>query len=140
MPAANELHADGRLRWSLFLLRLGVFIVMAMWSLDKLLVPEHAARVFANFYYLSDIGSGTLMTIGLVQLAIEVAFVAGVWRTFTYGFVLVAHTVSVASSWKQYLAPFDNMLFLAAIPMLSACIALFLLRRQDTLMSLSGER
>lgn len=136
MPSAYDTHADERLRWSLFLLRLGVFVVMAMWSLDKLLLPDHAAKVLSKFYFISDVGAGTLMAIGIAQLAIEVAFVAGALKTFTYGFVLVAHTISVASSWKQYLAPFDHMLFLTALPMLSACIALFLLRERDTLLTL----
>jgi len=121
---------------SLFILRVTVFIVMAMWSLDKLLNPGHAAAVFENFYFLAGMGSTLLLVIGLVQLAIEIAFVLGLWKFWTYGFVLVAHTISTLSSWQQYLDPFNNMLFLAAIPMLGACIALFLLRDKDRHLSL----
>ncbi len=123
---------------SLFLLRVGVFIVMAMWSLDKLLAPDHAAAVFENFYYISGIGSEILLVIGLVQLAIEIAFVLGLWKFWTYGFVLVTHAISTLSSWQQYLDPFNNMLFLAAIPMLAACIALFLLRKEDRMLTIGG--
>lgn len=121
---------------SLFILRVTVFVVMAMWSIDKLLNPGHAAAVFENFYFLSGMGGTILLVIGLVQLAIEIAFVLGLWKFWTYGFVLVTHTVSVLSSWQQYLDPFNNMLFLAAIPMLGACIALFLLREEDRYLSL----
>ncbi|WP_376693826.1 hypothetical protein [Wenzhouxiangella sp. EGI_FJ10409] len=121
---------------SLFILRVTVFIVMAMWSLDKLLNPGHAAAVFEGFYFISGMGATILLIIGLVQLAIEIAFVLGLWKFWTYGFVLVTHTVSVLSSWQQYLDPFNNMLFLAAIPMLGACIALFLLREEDRYLSL----
>ena len=123
---------------SLFLLRVGVFIVMAMWSLDKLLAPDHAAAVFENFYYISGIGSEILLVIGLVQLAIEIAFVLGLWKFWTYGFVLVTHAISTLSSWQQYLDAFNNMLFLAAIPMLAACIALFLLRKEDRMLTIGG--
>lgn len=121
---------------SLFILRVTVFIVMAMWSLDKLLNPGHAAAVFENFYFLAGMGATVLLVIGLVQLAIEIAFVLGLWKFWTYGFVLVTHAISTISSWQQYLDPFNNMLFLAAIPMLGACIALFLLRDDDQHLSL----
>lgn len=121
-----------RLRLALALLRVTVFVVMAMWSLDKLVRPDHAAGVFENFYYLSGIGAYLLFAIGLAQLVVEVAFLLGAWKTITYGYVLIFHALSTLSSWRQYLEPFDNLLFLTAIPMLGACAALFLLRGEDT--------
>ncbi len=121
-----------RLPTALFILRVSIFIVMAMWSIDKLLNPGHAAAVFENFYFIAGMGAGILLVVGLVQLAIEVAFVLGLWKFWTYGFVLLTHTISTLSSWQQYLDPFNNMLFLAAIPMLGACIALFMLRDDDS--------
>lgn len=126
-----------RSRLALVLLRVGVFVVMAMWSLDKLLRPGHASAVFENFYYLSGVGTTLLAAVAIVQLALEIAFVLGLWKTVTYGYVLVAHALSTASSWRQYLDPFDHLLFLAAIPMLAACAALFLLRREDTWLTLA---
>lgn len=130
----NQRH---RLRIALVLLRIGVFVVMAMWSLDKLLRPEHAGAVFENFYYLSGVGTTLLAGIAVVQLALEIAFVLGLWKTVTYGYVLVAHGLSTVSSWRQYLDPLDHLMFLAAIPMLAACAALFLLRHEDTLAAVS---
>ena len=44
-----------RLPVALLTLRLGVFIVMIMWSLDKFVQPEHTAGVFANFYGLGGL-------------------------------------------------------------------------------------
>ena len=125
-----------RLGTPLLILRITIFIVMAMWSLDKLINPGHAAAVFENFYFIGGMGGVLLLIIGLVQLAIEFAFLLGLWKFWTYGFVMVTHAVSVVSSWQQYLDPFNNMLFLAAIPMLGACIALFLLREEDQHLSL----
>jgi len=130
-------NTNNKLQLSLFLLRASVFVVMAMWSLDKILMPDHAAAVFENFYFISGMGAGILLVLGVAQLAIEVAFVLGLWKVWTYGFVLVTHTISTLSSWQQYLDPFNNMLFLAAIPMLAACIALFLLRDDDRMWALT---
>jgi len=125
------------LRLSLLLMRIGVFVVMVTWSIDKLLQPDHAGAVFESFYLLPGVGPALLAAIGVVQLGLEISFVLGLWKTLTYGYVLVAHGLSTLSSWRQYLEPLDHLLFLAAIPMLSACVALFLLRHEDTLATMS---
>ena len=125
-----------RIKSALFLLRLGVFIVMAMWSIDKIVNAGHAAAVFEKFYLIEGMGTEILMAIGIAQLLLEIAFLLGLWKFWTYGYVLVFHSISTLSSWNQYLDPFNNMLFLAALPMLAACITLFMLRDQDTLLTL----
>jgi putative oxidoreductase len=127
---------------ALLLLRIGVFFVMFMWSLDKLVNPDHAAAVFQNFYYLSGVATAVLVSIGVVQLVFELGFLLGMYKFWTYGYVLIAHFVSTASSWQQYMSPLDprHMLFHAAIPMLAACIALFMLRDHDRLFTVDGIR
>ena len=119
-----------RIEWALFLLRLGVFIVMFMWTLDKFIAPEHAAKVFEKFYYIGGMGSSVMMGIFIVEMIIILAFVAGLWKRYTYGFVMAVHSISTFSSWKQYTIDM-NLLFFAAWPMLAACIALYLLRDMD---------
>lgn len=57
----------------------------------------------------------------------------GIVRGLTYGAVLLFHGVSTLSSYRQYLAPFQNQLFFTAWPMLAACFALYRLRELDTL-------
>ncbi|MDB9311515.1 hypothetical protein PN462_00265 [Spirulina sp. CS-785/01] len=128
-------HTQKRLSFSLLLLRIGVFIVMLMWTLDKFIRPEHAAAVYKNFYLISGFGNSLFYIIGAVQLLIILGFVAGFRKKYTYGLVLIMHTISTVSSFKQYFAPFKdaNLLFFAAIPMLAACFALFYLRDWDTL-------
>lgn len=124
---------DRKLEISLFALRLGIAAVMLPWALDKLLRPEHAASVFAGFYGLPGLGQTAFVVIGIAQLLLVLAFLAGVARTWTYGALLLLHAVSTFSSWRQYLAPYEggNLLFFAAWPMLAACLALFLLRDRD---------
>ncbi|MDO6441928.1 MULTISPECIES: hypothetical protein [unclassified Marinobacter] len=118
---------------ALLLLRLGVFIVFLFWTLDKLVQPEHAAKVFTAFYGLGSLGESAFYAIGIAQLALILAFVAGLFKTWTYGAILVFHGVSTLASFSKYLQPFDNLIFFAAWPMLAACAALFLLRDYDTL-------
>lgn len=121
-----------RIATALVLLRLGVFVVMLMWTLDKFVNAAHASRVFAGFYGLAGFGPGLLAAIGAAELLLILAFVVGLWKRWTYGAVMVLHAVSTLSSYRQYLDPFDNLLFFAAWPMLAACVALYLLRDLDT--------
>lgn len=125
---------------SLLLLRISVFVVLFFWTLDKFVQPEHTAKVFSNFYMLDGLGSGTFALIGAVQMLIILGFVAGLFKTWTYGLVLAMHTVSTLASWKQFLDPFQSLLFFAAWPMLAACIALFLLREEDRIFSIDNLR
>ncbi|MEX0742706.1 MAG: hypothetical protein WD079_07890, partial [Phycisphaeraceae bacterium] len=115
-------------------------IVMIMWTLDKLVNPDHAAAVAANFYMLEGLGSAAFYLIGAVQFVIVLAFVAGFFKRFSYGLVLLMHGVSTFSSYQQYINAWDNLLFFAAWPMLAACIALYLLRELDTLWSVDAVR
>lgn len=121
-----------RIATALLALRLGVFIVMLMWTLDKFVNPGHAAAVFENFYGLAGVESAIMTAVGVVELLLVLAFVAGYRKRFTYGAVLVLHGISTLSSYRQYFQPFDNLLFFAAWPMLAACFALYLLRDLDT--------
>ena len=123
-----------RLPLALLALRLGVFIVMLMWTLDKFVNPGHSARVYAKFYFIGGLESTAFYIIGVVELVLILAFVAGFQKRITYGAVLLLHTISTLSSYQQYLAPYEkvNILFFAAWPMLAACLALYLLRDSDT--------
>lgn len=122
---------EQRLPWALLALRIGVFIVMLMWTLDKFVAPDHAAGIFANFYGIGGLGNAIVYLIGAVELVIVLGFVLGIAKRWTYGIVFVLHAISTLSSFPMYLG-FDNLLFFAAWPMLAACFALYLLRDHDT--------
>jgi putative oxidoreductase len=121
-----------RIATALLALRLGVFVVMLMWTLDKFVNTAHATRIFENFYGLGGIGPAVMMAIGAAELVLVLVFVAGIQKRLTYGAVLVLHAISTFASYRQYLDPFNNLLFFAAWPMLAACLALFWLRDLDT--------
>ena len=116
----------------LLALRLSVLLVMLVWTLDKFVNPGHAAGVYANFYSIRGLGPGVMYAIGGVELLVLAGFAVGVRKRLTYGAVLVLHAVSTLSSYRHYLAPFQNLLFFAAWPMLAACFALYRLRDLDT--------
>ncbi len=127
-----------RLQWSLLFMRLGIFLVMLMWTLDKFIRPDHAARIYEKFYWLGGMAGSAMVFIGAVELLILLGFLLGSCKRFCYGAVLAFHTVSTLSSYRQYLAPFEgpNLLFFAAWPMLAGCLLLYLLRDDDVLLTL----
>ncbi|MDC0833152.1 hypothetical protein AY599_27120 [Leptolyngbya valderiana BDU 20041] len=130
--------SDRRISLTLFLLRLSVFLVMLVWSLDKFIQPEHAAAVFKTFYFIGGLNDTVIYIIGAVQLAIVVGFLLGWRKRITYGLVFLFHAVSTLSAFSKYLAPYQdvNLLFFAAWPMLAACFALYTLRDLDTLFAI----
>lgn len=124
---------EQRLPLALFFLRISVFLVMLMWTLDKFINPEHTAAVYENFYFISGLGNVVFYIIGALQLILIIGFLIGLKKQLTYGLILFLHTISTVSAFKQYLNPYpDNLLFFAAWPMLAACFTLYYLRDWDT--------
>ncbi len=109
---------------------------------DKFRNPAHAIGVFESFYGLGGTAESVVYAIGFAQVVLLACFALGLVRTVSYGLVALMHGASTFSSWQQYLNPFEgaNLLFFAAWPMLAACVALFLLREHDTLLTLGNRR
>jgi putative oxidoreductase len=123
------------LKVSLLSLRYGVGIVMVMWTLDKFVNPEHAAKVFSFFYKIGGLGNTAIYAIGALQLAVVGAFLLGIKKKWSYGAIFALHAISTFSSFAMYLDPWGprNLLFFAAWPMLAACFALYQLKEVDTI-------
>lgn len=122
---------------ALLVLRLGAGVFLLLFGVDKLVAPATAYAVFERFYGLSVAGA-LVQAAGVFEILLGLAILAGLWKTLSYGLGLALHAVSTLATYRELLAPFgDNHLFLAAIPALAAFVALFLLRRHDTLWSFS---
>jgi hypothetical protein len=133
----NSIADRNRVGVALLILRITVFVVMVIWTIDKFVRPEHAASVYEHFYFLHGLGPAIMYSIGVAELLLLLGFVIGFAPRLTYGLVLLLHAVSTFSSFRQYLHPFEgpNILFFAAWPMLAACFTLYYLRDLDTLLS-----
>jgi hypothetical protein len=131
----NKLHS--RLQWSLLSMRVGVFIVMFVWTLDKFMNPGHSIKIFEKFYAISGLGENIAYLLGALQLLLIFAFLAGIKKRLTYGLIFLLHGGSTLSALTHYLDPFNNLLFFAAWPMWAACLSLYLLREADTKFTLT---
>jgi hypothetical protein len=73
-----------RITTALVALRIGVFIVMLMWTLDKFVNVTHASGVFEHFYGLRGFGPGIMAAIGVAELLLILAFVLGYQKRISY--------------------------------------------------------
>ena len=119
------------MQWSPLTLRLGVFIVIIMGTLDKFINPGHSLKIFDKFYGISGLSEMIPYLAGSIQLILMIAFVMGIKKRLTYGVIFIMHGLSTLSSYNQYLDGFNHLLFFAAWPMWAACFTLYLLRDQD---------
>lgn len=120
---------------SLFLLRLSIFVVFLIWTLDKFVRPSHAAGVYKTFYFLPALSGSIFIILGIAEMVLIFAFLFGIKKKLSYGAVLLFQFISTVSCFPQYLAPFEqiNILLYAGWPLLAACFALYVLRDYDTL-------
>lgn len=124
---------------ALFLLRISLGGFFLFWALDKIFNPGHAMIVFKEFYKIAILPDESCILGGL-QVILSIMFLLGLYKTWTYGAVFLLHLVSVGSSWEKLMAPFENHLFVAGVPLLFAYLALFLAREHDTLFVLRRDR
>ena len=123
----------------LLLIRLSTGIFFLVWSIEKLIYPEITQKVFSRFYMI-EISPAVSYGVGILQTIIVFAFMAGLFKTWTYGLILGMHAVSTLSTYKELLNPYQppNHLFWAAVPLLAALVALFLVRKEDKLFTLGS--
>lgn len=131
--------SDKKIKLGLAAIRFTVTAFFLIWSIEKIIAPEITQGVFSRFYSLT-IPSGFSVFIGIIQTTIVLLFLAGSFKLWTYGALLGMHTVSVIASYQPLFNPYmpPNHLFWAGIPTLGALIALFLMRDEDQLFTLSS--
>ena len=130
------MEKDRNLELSLFLIRISVAIFMGIWAVDKIVNVKHAQGVLSTFYGWKEASPQILAVVGAIQVLILLAFAAGAFKTWTYGAVFLMHGASTLAGWSRMIPPYgpqSSMTFWAAVPVLAAILALFLLRDRDRL-------
>jgi putative oxidoreductase len=124
---------------ALLLLRIGLGFFLFVWGCDKFAEPGAAVRIFHVFYKI-PIAAHAAYAMGGIEALLSILLIAGAWKEYTYGGGLALHAISTAASWRQLTSPFSrgHHLFVAAIPVLMALLALYLLRDRDTLWALDN--
>ncbi len=127
----------GRLSSALLILRLSLGVFLLLWALEKFILPQTTAEIWASFYKIPI--SGAIITIlAILQTLLAIAFIVGFLRSITYGIALGINAITFISTWRQLFDPWGltsgesiNHLFLAGIPVLAGFIALYILHPWD---------
>ena len=133
--------SGSKLKLALYILRFGIAFFFAIWALEKFVKPETTVAIWKAFYFVDALPIQASYLIGVIQAATILLFFFGVLKFWTYGLLLVMHAGSTILSFDRILDPYtgSNHLFAAAVPVLGALLALFILRDEDTLFTLSGK-
>jgi uncharacterized membrane protein len=126
---------------ALLLTRLSIFYFLLPWQLMRFKSPESAKNIAAKYYHVSSLPDTLGLVIGVFWMILLIAFVTGFKKSITYALVFVLHAGAILVSLKYYLFWLDgsNQLFLAAIPAAAAMGLLYILRKEDTLLSVRGK-
>ena len=132
---------ERKLQISLAVIRISTAIFFLVWSLRKIIQPESTQKIFSKFYMM-EVSSVFSYAVGAIQTLFVIAFLVGLFKTWTYGAILGMHIFSVLSTYKQLFNPYEspNTLFWAAVPALGGLIALFLLRDKDEFLTVKMGR
>ena len=127
---------DRRIPAALLILRLFLGIFLLQWSVEKLMLPDAAARIASSFYGVMLPASASYV-LGVAELILSLALLFGFYRTVSYGLALLVHTVTVVVSWRQLfdpwgLAKIGNHLWISTWPTWGGFAALFLMRQWDS--------
>ena len=126
------------LRIPLFATRIFIALFLLPWTLMRFTRPD-AAKGVADRYYgpLGGMPDAVFLIIAIFMAALLLAFTIGFKKRISYGLVLLLHAVGTAMT-IPYLIPGTekfNILFMAAIPVIGAMWLLYVLRDEDTLLS-----
>ena len=118
---------------TLLILRLTIGAFFAVWASLKFLRPNWMERVFNDVYYIGFIGQEHALAIGSVQALIVFLFIIGMQRTYSYGCIVIMHTVGVIGAIPLLInfTQYPSNLLWTAVPTLGAAIVLFVLREYD---------
>ena len=132
---------ERKLQISLAVIRISTAMFFLVWSLRKIIQPESTQKIFSKFYMM-EVSPIISYGIGVLQTLFVIAFLVGLFKTWTYGAILGMHIVSVLSTYKQLFNPYEspNTLFWAAVPALGGLIALFLLRDKDEFLTVNFKK
>src|SRR5262249_4011222 len=89
---------------ALLILRFFLAIFLLQWSVEKLILPDAAARIASNFYGVTLITPPSY-ALGVGELILSLALLLGFYRTISYGLSLLVHTLTVVVSWRQLFDP-----------------------------------
>jgi uncharacterized membrane protein YphA (DoxX/SURF4 family) len=134
----NPTEAGSRLRVgaSLVILRVALGVFLLVWGLEKFILTSRSIEIYDYFYGMAASEAFAYVLGGLESL-LALAIIIGAFRRWSYGIGLLVHAATTVATFRLIVDPWGLIsgepqhLFFAAVPVLAAFIALYLLRDLD---------
>jgi uncharacterized membrane protein YphA (DoxX/SURF4 family) len=121
---------------ALAILRATLGLFLLVWGLEKFIVTERSVAIYDYFY---GVAASTAVTyvLGALESLLGIAIIAGAFRRLSYAIGFLVHGATTAATIRLIVDPWGLIsgevqhLFFAAVPVLGAFAALYLLRTLD---------
>ena len=126
------------LKLPLFLTRLSIAIFLFPWVLMRLTKVESGAGLFEKYYFIKGMPNAAALLIAIFWAVVLLAFVSGFKKRISYGVVFILHGLGTLMTLPYLIPGTENfkILFMAAIPTIAAMGLLYILRDQDTILTI----
>jgi uncharacterized membrane protein YphA (DoxX/SURF4 family) len=121
---------------ALAILRIALGLFLLVWGLEKFIVTERSVAIYGYFYGVSA-STAVTYALGALESVLALAIIIGAFRRWSYGIALLVHAATTAATARLIIDPWGLIsgepqhLYLAAVPLLAAFAALYLLRDLD---------
>src|SRR5260370_38424412 len=95
---------DRRIPAALLILRFFLGIFLLQWSIEKLILPDAAARIASSFYGVMLPASASYL-LGVAELILSLALLFEFYRTVSYGLSLLFQSATVVLRWRHLSDP-----------------------------------
>lgn len=132
--------------YSLLLLRISLGGLMLYWGIDKLINVKHGVSVAEKFYGGVSVASTPMQLFGVLQVALGLAIVLGVFRRVAYLALLLVTGTTLLAVWKSIVDPFKlmmdggNLIFYPSLVIFAGALVLYAFRDEDRLVAGRGGR
>ncbi|MGB3454896.1 MAG: hypothetical protein WBG08_14185 [Litorimonas sp.] len=128
------------LRVPLFLTRILIAIFLLPWTVMRFVRDEAAQGIAERYYKIGFLPDVAFLVIAIFMALLLLAFTIGFRKKISYGLVFLLHTIGTIMTVPTMLPVLTGgeggqILFFAALPVIGAMLLLYLLRDQDTLLS-----
>jgi uncharacterized membrane protein YphA (DoxX/SURF4 family) len=131
-----ESGARRRFGFALALLRVALGLFLLVFGLGKFIITDTSVAIYQHLYGVSA-SRALVYALGALEVLLAIAIIVGAFRRWSYAIGLLAHGATTVATARLILDPWGllsgepQQLYLAAVPVLAAFAALYLLRDLD---------
>jgi putative oxidoreductase len=123
---------------ALLVLRISLGLLMLVWGVDKLVNVEHGMLVSEHFYLGAFSMPALLKAFGIVQMALGLCIIVGLFGKYLYPVLVVITGVTLLAVWRSIVDPWGwylegaNALFFPSLIIFAGALVLLACRDLDT--------